>query len=192
SRRESVLTDPRSSRRACACSLGSDAGALHDRDVGRGHYGNGPLIRDAVRNLVVNGLVAFGMIDSQLSGLRDQLVHALEHAEPDRAKAGDDSLDNAHRVVEPLVALIIGLEPHHDVLSSHALPFRVLAEDRPPLHEKGDLCPVSQKRPESRSAFSWWRVIRSRGLEPATLTLALPDWPDADIRHRLGHGHPPR
>src|SRR5438132_2748411 len=45
-------------------------------------------------------------------------------------------------VVEPLVALVIGLEPHHDVLSSDALPFRVLAEDRPPLHDKGDLCPV--------------------------------------------------
>jgi len=113
--------------------------------LGEGTRGTGPLIRDAVRNLVVNGLVAFGMIDSQLSGLRDQLVHALEHAEADRAKAGDDSLDNAHRVVEPLVALIIGLEPHHDVLSSHALPFRVLAEDRPPLHEKGDLCPVLRR-----------------------------------------------
>src|SRR2546428_13461151 len=86
---------------------------------------------------------------TQPSGLFDEFVDALEHAEADCTQAGYDSLDDAHRVVEPLVALVVGLEPHHDVLSSDALPFRVLAEDRPPLHDKGDLCPVlrSHKAP---------------------------------------------
>src|ERR1700682_1111536 len=76
------------------------------------------------------------------SGLRDELVHALEHAEVDRTQASYDSLHDAHRVVEPRVALVIGLEPDDDVLSSDALPFRLLAEHRPPLHEERDLGPV--------------------------------------------------
>src|SRR2546428_12458085 len=102
---------------------------------------------------------------TQPSGLFDEFVDALEHAEADRTQAGYDSLDDAHRVVEPLVALVIGLEPHHDVLSSYALPFRVLAEDRPPLHQKGHLCPVlrSYKTPrvgQHASVAASSRMIR--------------------------------
>src|SRR2546428_12237907 len=102
---------------------------------------------------------------AQPSGFRDEFVHALEHAEADCTQAGYDSLDDAHRVVEPLVPLVIGLEPHDDVLSSYALPFRVLAEDRPPLHDKGDLCPVlrSHKTPgvgQHASVASSSRMVR--------------------------------
>src|SRR2546426_2822255 len=102
---------------------------------------------------------------TQPSGLFDEFVDALEHAEADCTQAGYDSLDDAHRVVEPLVALVLGLEPHHDVLSSYALPFRVLPEDRPPLHEKGDRCPVlrSYKTPrvgQHASVASSSRMVR--------------------------------
>src|SRR5436309_2033866 len=59
-----------------------------------------------------------------------------------RPQAGDHSLHDAHCIVEPLVALVLGLEPHDDILSSDTLPFRVRAEHRPPLHEERDLGPV--------------------------------------------------
>src|SRR2546428_6967244 len=76
------------------------------------------------------------------SGLRNELVHALEHAEADRPQAGNHALHDAHCIVEPLVSLVLGLEPHDDILSSDTLPFRVRAEYRPPLHEERDPCPV--------------------------------------------------